>query len=140
MTSTKVVVGRKVIAAVPRLGLKKVIAKIDTGAYRGTLHCSDIKEVQIEGYKHLSLVPLDPTHPNFKYSPVLFKKYGRAWVRASSGHRQKRYFIITDIIIRGQKYRIEISLSNRNTMRVPVLLGRKFLRGKFIVDVQRQLG
>ena len=140
MSREKIVLGRKVIADFPKLGLNGVVAKLDTGAYRGTLHCTDIKEVQIGGQKHLSFVPLDPTHPNFKYSPALIKNYGRAWVRVSSGHRQKRYFITTDIIIRGQKYRIEISLSNRNTMRVPVLLGRKFLRGKFIVDVDRQLG
>ncbi len=135
---TKQIIGRKVLADFPKLGLNSVVAKIDTGAYRGTLHCTDIKLVQRLGVTYLSVKPLDPQHQDYVHKSILFKKYGRAWVKTSTGHPHKRFFVETDIIIGGQRYRIELSLYDRRTMRTPVLIGRKFLRKRFIVDVDRE--
>lgn len=135
---TKQIIGRKVLVDFPQLNLNGVIAKVDTGAYRGTLHCRDFKRIQRDGKKYIQFTPLDIGYDGFKPEPVLIEKYSRAWVKASSGHNQKRFVIETDIIIQGKQYPIEITLSSRKTMRSPVLLGRKFLRRRFIVDVDRE--
>ena len=140
MAKPRDMLGRREVVDFPELNLFGVVAKVDTGSYRGTLHCSDFKLVQRGGIKYVKFRPLDPDHPSFKHQPVLFKDYKRAWVRPSSGHNQKRYVIETDIIVKGQAYRIEISLSDRNRMRHPVLIGRKFLKGKFLVDIDKVAG
>lgn len=137
MTVPKKIVGRREVVNFPELGLFDVVAKMDTGAYRGTLHCSNFRVLQREGQKYVEFVPLDPTHKNFKHEPVTFKTYKRVWVRASTGHNQKRYVIETDIMVHGKTYQIEVTLSDRQSMRNPVLIGRKFLRKKFLVDVDR---
>lgn len=135
MTNQKVVIGRTVYVDFPELKLRRVLAKVDTGSYRGTLHCTNIEIKEKNGESRLSFVPLDLRHPNFSHKPVEFDEYFVAVVKRTDGHREQRYVIETPIIIDGKKYKIEISLSNRTDMRSPVLLGRKFLRGKFVVDV-----
>ena len=49
-----------------------------------------------------------------------------------------RYAVKTAIMLFGKKYNIELALTNRSTMKNPVLLGRKVLRDRFIIDVTKQ--
>jgi hypothetical protein len=48
---------------------------------------------------------------------------------------EERYIIKTLIAIGRKKIKTTISLSDRENMRYPVLIGRRLLKGKFIVDV-----
>ncbi|HET8837809.1 MAG TPA: RimK/LysX family protein, partial [Flavobacteriaceae bacterium] len=57
-------------------------------------------------------------------------------VKSSNGITQKRYEIRSTIQIFGKIYKISLTLSDRKEMRYPVLIGRKFLSNKFIVDPQ----
>lgn len=132
----KKVIGRLVTVDFPGLKLKDVLAKIDTGAYRGTLHCKDVGLVQERGKEKLTFIPLDLRHPNFSHEPVVFEKFSTALVKLTNGYLERRFVITTPIVIEGVTYTIEISLSDRTDMRSPVLIGRKFLRGKFVVDVE----
>jgi len=119
---------------VPDLGIDNVLAKIDTGAYSGALHCSKIKEVirKTDGKKVLRFTPSN-NHDN----PMEITNYHRAYVRSSTGHRLRRYLFDTDIVIKGSVYRIRIGLSDRSDMSYEVLIGRRFLReNNIIVDVR----
>jgi hypothetical protein len=51
---------------------------------------------------------------------------------------QERYIIKSKIILFGKAYKAEFSLSDRSHMKNPILLGRKLLNGKFVVDVSEE--
>ncbi len=138
--STKpITIGRQVIVDFPELQLYRVPAKVDTGAYRGALHCTDIKVMNREGKSLLSFVPLDDRHPDFDHSRVTAEHFSITTVKHADGARQSRYVIRTRIVILERSHKIELTLTDRKDMKMPVLLGRKFLRGKFMVDVGHQV-
>lgn len=118
----------------PELIDEVVWAKVDTGAYSGALHCTDIKVVKRGPEKQpvLQFTPLGNDKLATETTDFLI-----TYVRSSTGHRVRRYVIDTVIKIRGQKLPIRIGLSDRNKMKRPVLIGRRFLRANHIlVDVQ----
>ena len=117
---------------IPELGINNVLAKIDTGAYSGALHCSKIKEViRSDGKKVLRFTPSE----NHSYAMEL-TDYKRSYIRSSTGHRVRRYLFDTNIVIKGIAYQIRIGLSDCSDMSYEILLGRRFLRAnKILVDV-----
>lgn len=137
MTTQKETIGRLESVSFPEYHLEGVTAKVDTGSYRGALHCDEIELIKDGRERMLRLVPLDPTRPQFTGQDVFTKDYKTTYVTSSSGHRERRYVIFTTIGINGNDYPIELSISKRDKMRYPVLLGRKFLHDKFLVDVTR---
>lgn len=121
--------------AFPALGVHRVFAKIDTGAFSGAIHCESIEEIIDEetGKKALKIVPIDES-----YAPVIIKKYAKVYARSSSGHRSQRYIVTTQITIQGMTYDIRIGLTKRTMMNIKVLVGRRFIRGNnMLVDVTR---
>jgi hypothetical protein len=120
--------------SIPELGIDNVLAKIDTGAYSGALHCSKIKEVvrKSDGKKVLRFTPSE-NHSN----AMEIENYKRANVKSSTGHCVRRYLFDTDIVIKGKVYCIHIGLSDRSDMSYEILIGRRFLReNNIIVDVR----
>lgn len=123
------VVGAFELVNFPEFATKPLKAKIDTGAYTGALHCSNIKEEESEGGKILVFTPLGGSK-TIKKDEFIIK-----YVRSSNGVRQKRYFVSTSIIVRGRTYEIILSLADRSDMKWPVLIGRRFLRqNHFLVN------
>lgn len=113
----------------PEFSDTAVAAKIDTGAYTGALHCNSIEEREGDEGKLLVFRPLDSDQE------IVREEFAIKYVRSSNGKRQKRYFITTKIVIDGVRRPITISLTNREDMKWPVLIGRRFLRQyKFLVD------
>ncbi len=120
--------------SVPELGISNMLAKIDTGAYSGALHCSRIVEAirKSDGKKVLRFTPSD----NHAHS-VELTKYAVSLVRSSSGHTVKRYLFDTNIVIKGVSYNIRIGLSNRSDMNYEILIGRRFLsENNILVDTR----
>ena len=135
MKGSKIIIGRRDRIDLPELGLRNVRAKIDTGAYGSAIHCSQIEVIIKHNRKLLTFVPLDPEYPGFRDQRYYFEHYKDKLVKSSSGESEHRYIITTDAIIFGQAIRTEFSLTDRGQMKNPILLGRKFLRKHFIVDV-----
>jgi len=130
----KVVIGRKDKVDFPTLGLQDISIKIDTGAYTSAIHCHKIEKKEIEGKETLVFTLLDPSHPQYDNKEFSTEKFTEKRVKNSFGHSENRYVIETDIYLFGKSYSLQLSLSARKEMRFPVLIGRKFLMGKFIVD------
>jgi hypothetical protein len=130
----KTIIGRKDIAYFPGLGLKSLAIKVDTGAYTSAIHCHKIEVRKKDGKKMLFFTLLDPSHPHYKGNKLSTEKYSEKRIKNSFGSSEKRYVIESEIILFGQKYSIELSLSERGEMKYPILIGRRFLMGKFIVD------
>jgi hypothetical protein len=130
------VIGRRDRIDLPGLGYHNIKAKVDTGAYGSALHCSQIEVVKKNGRPLLSFVLLDPEHPEFKEVLHYAEHFREKLVKSSSGEAELRYIISTDVVIFGKRIQTEFSLTDRSDMKYPILLGRKFLRRRFVVDVR----
>ena len=128
------IIGRIDKADFPELNLRNINIKVDTGAFTSSIHTHDVKEIELNGEKHIEFKLLDPSHP--KYENIIFKvkSYEVKTLKSSFGNSEQRFIIKTNILIFDQEYPIEMSLSDRSDMKFPVLLGRKFLNKRFIVD------
>src|SRR3954469_16767118 len=115
------VLGRCDRVDLPKLGLLNVHAKVDTGAYNCSLHCSEAKVVN----GVLEFVVFDQEHPEYTGAKFVFKKFKQKQIRNSFGESELRYVIKTQIKIFDRLIRAEFSLSNRGNLKFPVLLGRK---------------
>lgn len=128
---TKKILGRVDKVDFPELELYNIDVKIDTGAYTSAIHCSKIRE---EDHK-LYCIFESKGHPNFKSAEVVFDTYTYTDVKSSNGHRENRYKIKSTVVFFGKTYKINLTLSTRDDMKFPVLIGRQFLKSKFLVDV-----
>ncbi len=128
------VLGRSDRVHLPGLGLKNIHAKIDTGAYTSSLHCSRVQVV--EG--RLEFILLDEEHPEFTGMKFSADKFSEREIRNSFGVAEKRYVIETTIKIFDEEIMTEFSLSDRDALRFPILLGRKVLRDRFLIDVTKK--
>ncbi|MBL7863389.1 MAG: ATP-dependent zinc protease [Cyclobacteriaceae bacterium] len=126
--------GRSDRVDLPGLGLENIHAKIDTGAYTCSLHCS---RAEIVG-KELEFILLDEEHPEFTGMPFRVKKFEQREIKNSFGEAELRFVIRTKVKIAGKVIRAEFSLSNRGNLKFPVLLGRKILRHRFLIDVTKK--
>lgn len=131
----KLIIGRKDKVDFPELGLYNITAKIDTGAYTSAIHCHDIRIVRKGKRRLVSFRLLDPSHSTYDGTPLKHELLALRRIKNSSGQVEERCIVRTVIIIFGRNYEIELSLTDRSRMECPVLLGRKLLRKRFIVDV-----
>ncbi|MBZ0328664.1 MAG: RimK/LysX family protein, partial [Altibacter sp.] len=112
-------IGRVDKADFPLLNLFDVEVKIDTGAYTSSIHCKNV--VVVDNY--LKCVFLDEEHPAYHEKEFVFDRYDVKVVKSSNGQIQARYRILTEIILFGKTYPIFLTLSDREEMRYPVLIG-----------------
>lgn len=127
----KQILGRTDIVNFPDLNLYNISVKIDTGAYTSAIHCSEI----IEENNVLKCVFYDKDHPDYNDQPIIFNTYSTTGVKSSNGFKENRFKIKSTIELFGKTYKINLTLSTRDDMRFPVLIGRQFLKRKFLVDV-----
>jgi hypothetical protein len=131
------VVGRREFVDFPELGMKNIEAKVDTGAYTCAMHCHDITERLVDGKMALCFYLLDPSHEEYNQTEHCFFDYFRKKIKSSSGEMEERFIIKTVIKLGRRKIKTTISLTDRGNMRYPMLLGRRMLKSKFVVDVAR---
>lgn len=135
----KLLIGRRELVSFPGLDIEEIEAKVDTGAYTSAIHCSDIhEEVRPDGTKVICLDLLDPSHPQYNHKKLEFTEYELREIKSSIGEKQERFVIRTKIKLFEEEIEADFSLSDRSDMKYPVLLGRKLLKGRFIVDVARK--
>lgn len=130
----KKIIGRKDKADFPDLGLEDVAIKIDTGAYTSSIHCSDFEAKDGVLYAYFS----NENKSKKSSKRIAFPDYKEAKVKSSNGIIQRRYLIKSRIKLFGKLYKISLTLADRKKMKNPVLIGRKFLNKKFIVDTDKQ--
>jgi len=129
-------IGATDILDLPELGWYQVPVRVDSGATTSSIHCSRVRLVKEGESSHLRF-DLD-TKKGAPQLSFVVHDFKETIVRNSSGKEEKRYVIKTKITIFGRKIRTEFSLANRRKMRYPILLGRKLLKGRFIIDVSKK--
>tara|TARA_R110002050_G_scaffold94765_1_gene197090 strand:- start:79354 stop:79779 length:426 start_codon:yes stop_codon:yes gene_type:complete len=127
----KKTIGRIDIVDFPGLGLFNIDVKIDTGAYTSAIHCSKI----IEENNSLKCIFNSNDHKNFGKTEIIFDTFSRTNVKSSNGFKENRYKVKSEVVFFGKTYKINLTLSTRDDMKFPVLIGRQFLKQKFMVDV-----
>jgi hypothetical protein len=130
-----ITIGRRDKIDLPEFDLFNIDAKVDTGAYGCALHCHKVAIIEADGRRLLTFQLLDPTHPEYEHITYSTEHFSDKIVKNSGGISEHRYTIKTKMVIFGKSRVVEFSLADRQKMRYPILLGRKFLAKKFLVDV-----
>lgn len=133
--SQKKIIGKKEVIDILDLELFALDAKIDTGADSNSLHCDDIF-VDEDNFVHFKL--LDKIHPAYHGKKIKIPLYKLKKVKSSNGTVQLRPSIKVFVQFFGKKYKTIISLTNRSDMKYPMLIGRKFLTNRYLVDVSKE--
>lgn len=128
----KIIIGRVEHIDFPEQGLLKIPARIDTGARTSAIWASNIREHDGE----LSFTLFDKQSDYFTGAKLTTREYVLRNVASSNGHLQERYVVKLLVNIHGKKIRASFSLADRSTLVYPVLVGRRILSGRFIVDVK----
>ncbi len=131
----KKIIGKKELISIPELELYDLDAKVDTGADSNALHCDDIN-INPDGTVSFTL--LDEVHASYHGKRIKLPIYKMKKIKSSNGMVQERAFIRVFVEFFGERYQTLISLTSRADMKYPMLIGRKFLSHKFLVDVSQE--
>lgn len=130
------IIGRKDIISFPTFELENVPVKIDSGAYSSSIHCSSIRLVHGD-IDVLEVVFLDQETPGYSGNKMLFTDFSKKAVKSSNGLVQERFFVKGDIKLFGKTYETVFSLTERSGLKNPVLLGRRVLNKRFLIDTSK---
>jgi len=133
----RAVLGWREWLALPDLGIDRVKAKIDTGARTSALHAFYVEPFQKNGQDWVRF-GIHPQQQNTEKvvdceAPILDQRQ----VTDSGGHREVRYVIQSRVQVGEQMIDAELTLTDRESMRFRMLLGRTAMRGNFLVDPAR---
>lgn len=128
------ILGRYDRLDLPLLGLYNIHAKIDTGAFSSCIHCH--KAEVVNGV--LEIILLDDEHPKFTGEKFSFREFEVRSIKNSFGEVERRFVVFTTLQIFGEEFTTEFSLSNRGSLKFPILIGRKILRNRFLIDVTQK--
>lgn len=128
------VVGWREWAGLPRLGVARIEAKIDTGARTSALHANSIELFDVGGAPFVRFdVSGEAATAPWHEAEVT----DRRLVRSSNGEAERRIVIGTELELAGRAWPIELTLTNRLLMDLPMLIGREALAGRVLVDAER---
>jgi hypothetical protein len=135
MKKEMTIVGRNEAVDLLRFARRKgVPAKIDTGADSSSIWVSHVR-VDKNGVLRFSL--FGEGSPFYNGKTIKREHYKVAMVRSATGHQQIRYRAQINLRIAGKRIRAMFNLSDRSQNKFPVLIGRRTLSGKFLVDVTK---
>lgn len=132
------IIGRLERIDFPEWDLFDIDAKIDTGAYTSSLHCHHIEPFSKEGRSYVRFNLLDPSHEIYNEKLFELPVHATKNIKSSNGTTEQRYIIKTAIRLLDKEFKAELSLADRSEMRYPVLLGRKLINKRFLVDVSKK--
>jgi hypothetical protein len=120
-------------------GIRRVKVKIDTGARTSALDVTsyDLREVQGQGLVAELRLALNRRHP-MRLTTVRAPVLEMVVITNSSGIREQRPLIETELRLGPVTKRVQLTITNRAGMRFRMILGRKAIEGDFTVDVSRK--
>jgi hypothetical protein len=136
-TPSKPIIGRSELVDFPQLDLFQINARVDTGAQTSSLHAHRIEPFDRDDRRFVRFNLLDPSHEEYNDKLFELPVHDVRSVKSSNGVSERRFIIQTPMILFDEEYMVQLSLTDRTEMKYPVLLGRKLLMNRFIVDVAK---
>jgi ribosomal protein S6--L-glutamate ligase len=138
MPQEKVILGSEEWCSFPELEIPTIKARVDSGAKTSALHAINIAPF-IKNDTNWVRFDINPIQNNLKTvihceAPLIDKRI----VKSSSGFREQRYVIQTNLKIGESIWPIEMTLTNRDSMGFRMLLGREAMSGRVLVDPEQQ--
>ncbi|KAF2519218.1 30S ribosomal protein S6--L-glutamate ligase [Flavobacterium salilacus subsp. salilacus] len=134
----KVIVGSEEWCTFPELGIPTIKARVDSGAKTSALHAINISPFQknAENWVKFDINPIQNNTRTIIHceAPLVDKRI----VKSSSGYREKRYVIQSEIQVGDSRWQIELTLTNRDSMGFRMLLGREAMSGRILVDPEQK--
>lgn len=129
----KVIVGRAEELSFAEFAMLNIPAKVDTGAYRSAVHATEVA-VDADSGK-LSFILLG-NHPvcGTMATRVETDHYSTVTVANSFGHEEQRYEVRLRVKLGPKVFWARFTLADRSKKIYPILIGRKLLNGRFMVD------
>lgn len=117
--------------------IENLPCKIDTGAAISAIDAHRIRIIEKNGIAFLAFKLLYKKHPKFNNKEIITQKFTEKRIKNSFGEAENRYLVKLKIKVYDKVYNTSFTLTNRQQMAFPVLLGKKFLNGRFLVDVSK---
>jgi hypothetical protein len=134
MEQKKNIIGWREWLALPDLGIPAIKAKIDTGARTSALHTFGFEPIEKDGTLKVKF----GVHPLQRRKDIevfcLADVVDQRRVTSSDGQSEKRYIIRTAVALGEFFWPIELSLTNRRSMRFRMLLGRAAISGLLLIN------
>jgi ribosomal protein S6--L-glutamate ligase len=134
----KVIVGCEEWCSLPAIGIPTIKARVDSGAKTSALHAINIKTYSKDNQEWVKF-DINPIQNNVKaLIHCEAQLVDQRIVKSSSGFREKRYVISTNVSLGGKIWEIELTLTNRDSMGFRMLLGREAMSGRVMVDPEQK--
>ncbi len=134
MAKYKSIIGRFEYMALPEQLLFDIPAKVDTGASISSIHAESIKEFESNGKKHLKFTVLE-NHTSCDYSrEIEVANFSKKKIYNSFGDSESRYMVKLKVKLGNKTFKADFTLADRSKKAFPILLGRRMLNGRFVVD------
>ncbi|WP_395052389.1 30S ribosomal protein S6--L-glutamate ligase [Flavobacterium sp.] len=138
MPENKIILGSEEWCSFPEIGIPAIKARVDSGAKTSALHAINIAPFVKDDINWVKF-DINPIQNNLKTvihcEALLIDK---RIVKSSSGFREQRYVIQTNINIGNETWSIEMTLTNRDSMGFRMLLGREAMSGRILVDPEQK--
>lgn len=128
----KVIIGRSEVLTFVGTEAINVPAKTDTGAYRSAVHAQNITTTS-DGSLEFDLLG-GHTVCGAMSQRVIASEYNKVWISNSFGNREERYEVKLKVKLGPKVFYAQFTLADRSKKIYPILLGRKLLNHRFLVD------
>ncbi|MEL7089610.1 MAG: RimK/LysX family protein, partial [Planctomycetota bacterium] len=128
-------IGYQEYVDLPAWGVRRLLAKADTGARSSALDAKNITELDGDRVRFdLVLSRRDRENTVTVEAPIV--RHTR--IKSSHGHITERYVVEAELHVGSEIKTIEVTLVSRKTMICRMLLGRTALGPTFLVDSSRR--
>lgn len=127
------VIGWRELIGLPELGISQMAAKIDTGARTSALHAEDqeLFERNGERWVRFKAPKVQNRQARLIEAPLKVERE----IKNTSGVPENRFVIRTLLMLGRHRWRIDVSLADRDAMTFDLIIGRTALKGrKILVD------
>ena len=135
LSATAAAEEKKIIGWIERVSLAAegliMEAKVDTGADFSSVHAEDIHYLTRDGSRWVEFTLRDRN----KASHILQRRLERmARIKKKTEGFQERPVVTLQVCVGDTQHSAQVNLAQRGHFKYPLLLGRSFLNGRFLVD------
>ncbi len=123
--------------SLPALGIRRIKAKVDTGARTSALHAFEIEALVEDGRQRVRFKMHPIQRDSETVTECVADVVDRRMVSDSGGHREMRWVIATTVVVGPHSWPAEFTLTSRDDMLFRMLLGRTAIAGRAKVDPGR---